>query len=87
VVGVFASTSLMDAVVSATTLVGIFDGGMGVSASSNRAEVGVEGGDFGVSFGIDIMGVDVGDDVIISPSISNSKVSVSSKSPPVVSIT
>lgn len=74
-----------------TESVGILDGGEGFSANSNNADVGVEGGDLGVStgsarIGMGVVGTFVGDGVTKSPSISNLKVSVSSKSPPVVSI-
>jgi hypothetical protein len=62
-VGAPASTSLKAAVVFAA-LVGILVG-VGFSASSIKAEVGVEGGDFGVSIcgsiGISVDGAATGD--------------------------
>ena len=90
-VSTVSSSCSEDVVMSLAESVGIFDGGVGVSANSNNADVGVEGGDFGVSMGSAIIGMGVvgafvGDGVTKSPSISNAKVSVSSKSPPVVSM-
>ena len=84
-VGVFLPASPKDAVALAASD-GILDGGTGFSANSNCADVGVEGGVFGVSIGIGTIGT-TGDGVTSSPSMSNSNVSVSSKSPPDVSTT